>query len=159
MWAALYAMIWIVFLEFLLGLWPNPPYVIPYLHLVLGFIIVGIAYNSRTRLYATRVPGRVKRIAGVTFGLTILMAGLGLLLWFNFGAAWSVVGFSVYQMILVFHVVNALAIITQAAAVAIAYDMWEEREFERETKPGEVPPAPAGRGGGTGAVEAEPRGG
>jgi hypothetical protein len=39
------------------------------------------------------------------------------------------------------------AIITQAAAVAIAYDMWEDREFAKETAHGEVPamPAPANR--------------
>jgi hypothetical protein len=33
--------------------------------------------------------------------------------------------------------------ITQAAAVAIAYDMWEDREFLTETEPGVVPPHPA----------------
>jgi len=34
------------------------------------------------------------------------------------------------------------AIITQAAAVAIAYDMWEDKEFMKETAPGEVPDMP-----------------
>jgi len=45
------------------------------------------------------------------------------------------------------HVMNGFAIITQAAAVAIAYDMWVDREFAKETAPGEVPamPAPANR--------------
>jgi hypothetical protein len=142
LWAALYGTIWVILMEFLLGLWPNAPFAVSVLHLLLGLVIVAIAYNSRTRLYATRVPGRVKRIAGATFGLTILMAALGFLLWFNVGTTWSVLGFSVYRAVLVFHVVNALAIITQAAAVAIAYDMWEDREFEKETRPGEVPPPP-----------------
>jgi hypothetical protein len=141
-WVALYGFIWVLLLEFLLGLWPNAPFVVSILHAVLGLIIVVIAYYNRVALYATRAPGRVKRIAGATFGLTILMAVLGVLLWFHVGASWSVLGFSVYQAILVFHVVNALAIITQVAAVAIAYDMWEDREFEKETKPGEVPPPP-----------------
>ena len=50
-------------------------------------------------------------------------------------------------MILFLHVVIGFAIITQAAAVAIAYDMWEDKEFVKETAPGEVPemPAPATR--------------
>jgi len=142
LWSALYGMIWVVLLEFLLGQWPDPPVYVPYLHFGLGLIIIGIAYNSREKLRATRVPGRVKRIAGATFAITILMSVLGLLLWFNVGSNVVLLGFSLYRLILVFHVVNALAIITQAAAVAIAYDMWEDREFERETKPGEVPPAP-----------------
>jgi hypothetical protein len=29
------------------------------------------------------------------------------------------------------------------AAVAIAYDMWAEKEFLEETRPGEIPPNPA----------------
>jgi hypothetical protein len=32
------------------------------------------------------------------------------------------------------HVVSSFAIITQAAAVAIAYDMWEDNEFVKETE-------------------------
>ncbi len=43
---------------------------------------------------------------------------------------------------MIFHAVNALAIITQAAAAAIAYDMWEDHEFEKESLPGVIPPAP-----------------
>jgi hypothetical protein len=143
LWAALYGMIWVVLLEFLLGMWPSPPVYVPYLHALLGLVIVGIAYVNRAGLLATRVPGRVKRVAGVTLALALFMVFLGLLLWFNVGASWVVLGFSVYQFILVVHVVNALAIITQGAAVAIAYDMWEEHEFEEETKPGEVPLRPS----------------
>ena len=142
LWASLYAAIWVVLLEILLGLWPHPPLIIPYLHLVLGLIIVWIAYSNRTGLVATRVPGRVKRIAGVTLAFAILMVFLGLLLWFNVGGSWTVLGISVFQGILVLHVVFAMAIITQMAAAAIAYDMWEDHEFDKETAPGEVPPAP-----------------
>jgi hypothetical protein len=46
-------------------------------------------------------------------------------------------------MILFIHVMTGFAIITQAAEVAIAYDMWEEREFAKETTTGEVPEMPA----------------
>jgi hypothetical protein len=45
-------------------------------------------------------------------------------------------------MILFLHVMIGFAIITQAAAVAIAYDMWEDKEFTKETAPGEVPDMP-----------------
>jgi hypothetical protein len=144
LWSTLYLVIWIVFLEFLLGTWPDPPTVVPYLHLVLGFGIIALCYNSFNQLRRTRVPGRVKRIARASYGLSILMAVLGLLLWFNVGSDWliPIANVSVYRGILFLHIANALAIITQAAAVAIAYDMWEDREFGKETAPGEVPAAP-----------------
>lgn len=145
LWGTLYAVIWVVLLEFLLGTWPNPPPEVPYLHLVLGFALVLILYNSFVQLRRTRVPGRVKRVAKASFSLSILMVLLGLLLWFNVGNAWVIpaVNVTIYQVILFFHIVNALAIITQAAAVAIAFDMWEDHEFDKETEPGQVPAAPS----------------
>jgi len=142
LWAILYAAIWIVFLEFLFGSWPDPPAVVPYFHLVLGLGVVLLTYYCFRLLRETRVPGRVKRIARASFALSILMAFLGFLLWFNVGAGWNipVVNLTVYRGILFLHIVNAIAILTQLAAVAIAYDMWEDHEFEKETGPGEVPP-------------------
>jgi hypothetical protein len=109
------------------------------------FALVLILYNSFVQLRRTRVPGRVKRVARASFSLSILMALLGLLLWFNVGNAWVIptVNVTIYQVVLFFHIVNALAIITQAAAVAIAFDMWEDHEFDKETEPGQVPAAPA----------------
>jgi hypothetical protein len=61
LWAALYVAIWVVFFEFLFGLWPDPPFVVPYLHLVLGLIIAFVTYYGFDQLRRTRVPGRVKR--------------------------------------------------------------------------------------------------
>lgn len=144
LWSTLYLVIWVVLLEFLLGTWPNPPTVVPYLHLVLGFGLILILYNSYVSLRRTRVPGRVKRIASASFSISIMMGVLGLLLWFNVGSDWVIPGLNVtlFRGILVFHLINALAIITQTAAAAIAYDMWEDREFEKDTEPGQVP-APA----------------
>ncbi len=142
LWATLYASIWIVFFEFLLGLWPDPPWVVPYLHIALGVAFVGVAYYAARRLRATRVPGRVKRTANAAFGMTLVLLVTGLPLWAGLGSGGSipVVNLSFYRLVLLVHVVLALAVITQAAAVAIAYDMWEDREFEKETAPGEVPP-------------------
>jgi hypothetical protein len=69
---------------------------------------------------------------------------LGFLLWFDVGASWVIplVNLSIYHGFLLLHVVLAIAIITQLAAVAIAYDMWEDRDFEKETEPGVVPAPP-----------------
>jgi hypothetical protein len=146
LWVALYGAIWVVFLEFLLAMIPfGQPYLIS-LHAVLAFVIVFIAYSNFVALRKTTVPGRVKRVASVTFSLAVLMAVLGPLLMFNVGAGWPIFyGITVWNAILFVHVVNAFAIITQMAAVAIAYDMWEEKEFLEETRPGEIPPNPAQR--------------
>ena len=144
LWAALYVVIWVVFLEILLGLWPYPPALVPFLHLALGIVVIPVTYYCFDQLRRTRVPGRVKRVAKASFVLSIVMAVLGFLLWFNVGTDWiiPVANLSVYRGVLFLHVANAVAIITQLAAVAIAYDMWEDREFEKDTEPGEVP-APA----------------
>lgn len=145
LWMTLYAMIWIVFLEFLLVMTPvADPTILVYAHVALGLIIIGLAANNYNGIRQTRVMGRVKRTAQSTFTLSVLMAILGILLFFDVGRDWviPVIAISVYGIILFVHVVNAFAIITQAAAVAIAYDMWEDREFEKETEAGVVPAMP-----------------
>ena len=144
LWASLYGLIWILLLEFLLAMRPNPETWVLAVHMLLGVAIIGITFRNSSALRESRVPGRVKRIAAASFQLSVVMAVLGVLLWFKVGTAWSVVlGFTVWDIVHVFHVLNALAIITQTAAVAIAYDMWEDHEFGRETAPGEVPPPEA----------------
>ncbi|VVB95510.1 Uncharacterised protein [uncultured archaeon] len=144
LWAALYAMTWIVFIEFLLAMTPGGSPVLIYLHVILGVAIMGLAFYNFSGIRKTRVPGRVKRIAQASFNLSMVAVILGALIFFNIGKARSVppVNVSVYGLILFFHVVAAFAIITQAAAIAIAYDMWEDREFLEETEPGIVPPMP-----------------
>jgi len=141
LWAALYLAIWIVLFEILLGMWPDPPTLVPYLHLVLGFGIVLITYYCFAHLRDTRVPARVKRVAKASWNLSMVMVVLGFLLWFHVGSSWNIPGpnLSVERGILFLHVVIAIAIITQLAAAAIAYDMWEDHEFGRETEPGQVP--------------------
>jgi hypothetical protein len=143
LWAALYAAIWVVFLEFLLAMIPQGQPFLSYLHDGLGVVIAGIAYYNFAAVRRTTVPGRVKRIASWTLYLAVFTVFLGVLLVFNLGAGWPIAfGLTVWNLIIFLHVVNAFAIITQMAAVAIAYDMWEEREFLEETKPGEIPSAP-----------------
>ncbi len=145
LWMLLYAMIWIALLEFLLVMTPTADStVLVYLHIVVGVGILGLAYYNFDQLRRTKVPGRVKRIAKATFSLAIVTAILGLLIRFDIGKGLSIplIGIDILGILLFIHVVCAFAIITQAAAVAIAYDMWEDREFEKETEVGEVPALP-----------------
>lgn len=144
LWASLYGMIWIVLVEVLLGMMPAPPTWVLYLHLLLGLGIIALAYRNREALRATRAPGRIKRVANATVGLAVLVALLGLLIWFHVGHGWAtfVPGYTIYTVLVVFHAINAFAVLTQAAAVAIAFDMWEDREFTTETEAGVIPAVP-----------------
>jgi len=153
LWAALYAAIWVVMVEFLLAMIPEgQPYLL-YFHAVLGFGIVGIAYYNLRGLRNTAAPARIKRVASATFSLSVFMAFLGPLLLLNVGAGWKLFfGLTAWNALLFLHVVTAFGIITQMAATAIAYDMWEEREFLEDTQPGETPrvfPTPGPAEGGT----------
>jgi ABC-type transport system involved in multi-copper enzyme maturation permease subunit len=111
---------------------------------VAGVLIIALAYYNFAQLRSTVVPGRVKRIAKSTLQLSVLVAILGVLLLPRFGETWVIplINVSIYGLILLVHVVNAFAVITQTAAVAIAYDMWEDKEFAKETAPGEIPAMP-----------------
>ena len=144
LWMSLYAMIWIAFIEFMLEMTPGASNVLQYLHIALGLVIIGLASYNFNGVRLTAVPGRVKRIAKTTFNLSIVCGILGVLFYFGTGAASPILfGVTFGGMILFLHVVIGFAIITQAAAVAIAYDMWEDREFAKETAPGKVPDMPA----------------
>jgi hypothetical protein len=144
LWAGLYGAIWVVFLDFLFAMIPFGQPFLVYLHSGLGFIILAIVYYNFTALRKTTVPGRVKRIASATFYLSILMAILGPLLLLNVGTGWRIFDdVTVWNGILFIHVTTAFGIITQMAATAIAFDMWEEKEFLEETRPGEIPLNPA----------------
>jgi hypothetical protein len=151
LWQALFAMIWIAFIEFLLVMATHVPTfepfgnILTYMHAALGFGMIALAFNNYAGVRSTTIAGRVKRTAQSTFQLSILMAVLGVILLFPDYLTWSIplIGITLFYAILFVHVVNAFAIITQAAAVAIAYDMWEDKELDQVTKAGEVPPMPA----------------
>lgn len=144
LWGALYGTIWLLFVAIWLSLTPIGGEVPVYLHIVLGIAIVGVTYLNSEHVRDTRVPGRVKRIARSTFELSIVITGLGALLYFRVGEGWGLfAGITTLGLFTFLHFVVAIAMITQSAATAIAYDMWEEREFERESAPGEVPPPPS----------------
>jgi hypothetical protein len=118
--------------------------VLVYLHTILGVAVVGIAFYNFSGIRNTSIAGRVKRTAQVCFYLSIVIAVLGFPLLFDFGRELVIplINISIYRLIVIVHLIIALAMITQAAAVAIAHDMWENREFSEETQPGSVPPMP-----------------
>lgn len=150
LWQGLFAMIWIAFLEFLIVMSTHvTPFAsiadpLVYVHGALGFAMIALAFNNYKGVRDTTIAGRVKRTAQSTYKLSIFMAVLGVILLFEGYLTWEIplLNLSLFSVLVFVHVVNAFAIITQAAAVAIAYDMWEDKEFNEETKAGEVPPMP-----------------
>ncbi len=153
LWASLYAMIWVVLIEFpfamtpiALAMTPIASSVLIYLHILLGVAIVGLAFYNFSGVRKTRVAGRVTRIAQASFNLSLVVFILGLFIFIDAGRLLTIplINVSVYGLILFLHTLIAFAIITQAAVVAIAYDMWEDNEFAEETEPGVVPPIPTG---------------
>jgi len=151
LWQGLFGMIWIAFVEFLIVMsthvttFASLATPLIYVHAALGFGMILLALNNFYGVRNTTIAGRVKRTAQSTFQLSILMAILGVILLFKDSLSWQVplINLSLFYILVFVHVVNAFAIITQAAAVAIAYDMWEDKEFNQETKAGEIPAMPA----------------
>jgi len=127
LWVSLYLMVWLAFLEIIL-VWGPVSSIAPlaYAHVVLGVLIFAIAYSNSSKLRRTNCPDRVKRIVKATVALAAFEGLLGILLYVS--KIWLLpdlvtmgVGF--------LHMGTALAIATQAASTATAYDMWEEKEF------------------------------
>ncbi len=130
-WKMLYWMTWLVVAEFLLGAFRGAPMWLRLLHLALGVVLVGLAVANSRQIAATSAPGRVKRTARSTIQLAAAAAALGLLLFFDVGAGRVLVaGVTVWGTLLVAHVFFAVGVLAEAAAIGMAYDMWEEREFE-----------------------------
>jgi hypothetical protein len=151
LWAKLYAMIWLVFFDFLLAMTPDRwhPGWVAGAHVVLGLAVLALAFVNFSQLRGTTAPGRIKRTARSTRQLVVVMAVLGPLLAFHVGERLAVFGVTLADVLLLAHVVVAFAILTQAAATAIAFDMWEEKEWMAETPAGHVPLAPLPRAGAT----------
>lgn len=140
LWRALYAMVWLVLLEFLtLLLAPRGSTAAVWLHMALGAGIVALAFVNAKNLAATAAPARTKRVAKAIAGMSAAGAFFGVLLYFDFTPGLGLLrGGPVY----VLHLLTAFAIITQAASVATSYDMWEEKEFEAAAPSPEAAPRP-----------------
>lgn len=128
-------MIWLAFLQILVVVPPlTGVTALVFLHVVLGLAILGLAHMDLRRLKAMAIPDRIRRIAASTAQLASaqLILGIYLFLALDLEPGWNLPGSSV---VLFLHLVVALAIFSQASSTATAYDMWEEREFERGENP------------------------
>ncbi len=128
-------MIWLAFAQILVAV---PPLVgvvgLVFLHVVLGLAILALAHMDAGRFKRMAVPDRIRRIARSTAQLASAQFVLGLYLFLavDLETGWGLPGSDV---VLFLHLVVALAIFSQASSTATAYDMWEEREFERSDAP------------------------
>jgi hypothetical protein len=139
-WAALYAMVWLVLLEFLtLMLAPRGSTVAIWLHIAIGVGIVAFAFVNWKAIEVTAAPARPKRVAKALFRISAASAVLGVPLYFDVTPG---LGFLRGGPVYVLHLMMAFAILTQAASIATGYDMWEEREFEAEAPAAEAAPRP-----------------
>ncbi len=127
-WKQLYAMVWIAFLQILLGAIEVPGFR-QYLldgHIILGFVILGLAHYNNVQIKKTTTPNRLKRIAKATAILATIQPVLGIIILTSLMMGLNI---PFVGVIVDLHLIIALAIITQAASVATAYDMWEDKEF------------------------------
>jgi len=127
LWKTLYAMIWLASLQILIIVMPRFTLYLVDLHALLGLIILGLAHYNNAKIKRTEAPNRLKRIAKSTAILATAQIILGLILYANLRMN---VAIPLVEVIIFIHIVIALAIITQAASVATAYDMWEDHEYD-----------------------------
>jgi len=126
-WAALYLMVWLVFLGMLIILFPVfGAQASQGLHGVVGVAVVVLAYYAFRKVQKTSCPDRIKLITRTTTIFAIVAGLIGAIL--ALPGSYALTG-SVEQFVLFLHFSLAVAIITQASSSATAYDMWEEREF------------------------------
>ena len=121
LWARLYLMIWLAFLQFFVTAF-SEMFGVLYLHIVIGLAILVLAIMNYRDLMKTSAPNRVKQIAKIIPVMAVLNGILGAPLEvFTDG--------TVHWVITVLHLAVALALIAQASSAATGYDMWEEKEF------------------------------
>ena len=130
-WKQLYLIVWLTFLQIIIILLPRLGGSLVDLHAILGFVILALAHYDYAILKRTEAPNRLKRIAKSTAVLATLQIILGLVLYASLRLNVSI---PLVSVIVFIHLVIALAIITQAASVATAYDMWEEHEYTSSKK-------------------------
>jgi len=120
-------MIWLASLQILIIVMPRFTLYLVDVHALLGLIILGLAHYNNAKIKRTEAPNRLKRIAKSTAILATVQIILGLILYANLRMN---VAIPLVEVIIFIHIVIALAIITQAASVATAYDMWEDHEYD-----------------------------
>ena len=124
-------MVWLAFLQIVIIVMPRFTLYLVDVHVLLGLVILGLAHYNNAKMKKTEAPNRLKRITKATAILATFQIILGLILYANLRMNVSV---PLVGVIVFIHAVIALAIITQAASVATAYDMWEDHEYESPEK-------------------------
>lgn len=145
LWQNLYSMIWLLVFDVVVLLLHNrPPDPAIWLHILLGVGAIGLGFSNWKGLERAKAPARLQRIARTTFYFAVAQAVFGLLMFVDVR-----IGLGLFPSGVIggLHIVGSLAMITQSASVATAYDMWEEREYQENEPParggGEPGPAPA----------------
>jgi hypothetical protein len=131
LWKSLYAMVWLAFLQIVIIVMPRFTIYLVDVHVLLGLVILGLAHYNNAKMKHTEAPNRLKRITKSTAILATFQIILGIILYANLRMNVSV---PLVAVIVFVHIVIALAIITQAASVATAYDMWEDHEYDSSKK-------------------------
>jgi hypothetical protein len=128
LWNRLYNTIWLAFFCCMLVPRWMGAHVGPPVHGLLGLGMLVLAFANARRLAALPVPARLKRISKTTSGIAAFqtICGIALGVVTKLAPDLPVVG----TVLLVVHVVCALAILAQVSSVATAYDMWEEKEYQ-----------------------------
>jgi hypothetical protein len=125
-------MVWLVFLQIVIAFvaitFPSFGSYLLGAHAFLGLVILGIAHYDNVQIKKTAAPPRLKRIAQSTAVLATLQIILGIIIFLN---VTHMVTVPFVEVIMILHLMVALAIITQASSVATAYDMWEEKEYAK----------------------------
>lgn len=154
LWAVLFAMVWLVVAQFFLALLPLAGLTGPELlfaHLALGVVLIALAIAVYRRILATRAPARIKNMTRASIPVMALMAATGALLFSQAALGFGLPGGTLtFGTLLVLHVIGALAVLAHSTGAAVAYDMWESRDFEKLTDGGKVPPPTIGAGSTTG---------
>jgi hypothetical protein len=128
LWQRLYMMIWLLMFDILLVPHLFPSRIILGLHVALGLGTLAFARANAGALAAAPVPARLKRISASTAGLAVAQLVIGLVFGVLKLGPWHLPGFLATTAATI-HLVVALAMITQAASVATAYDMRDEQEL------------------------------
>lgn len=123
-------MVWLAFLQIALVAVDVPGFK-QYLvsgHTILGLVILALAHYDNMQIKRTTAPNRLKRIAKATAILATIQPIFGGVILLNL---MHILDAPIIDLITFLHLITALAIITQAASVATAYDMWEDKEYAK----------------------------
>ena len=150
LWQRLYNMIWLLMFGFLIVPHLFPSKIILGLHVLLGIGALALAHANARALAAEPVPARLKRISKTTANLAVAQVVIGLIFGVLRLAPLHLPSF-LATIAAVIHVMVALAMITQAASVATAYDMRDEQELIDGPRKDAPPPGAKGTKAPTGA--------